>query len=206
EARANLARCREITAAGGDWRGVGGLVSLSEAAIAAAEQKFIDADRHFADALQVIRRYAIRWIEGPALCDWGRALAGAGLRDRALEKFDQAIELYRRVGAGRPWIDRAEAATAKLGSDRSEGARLGSPLIEAQFRKEGDYWIVGYRDRRHKLKPAKGFVYLVQLLRSPHQEIHALALTGAGSASGDSSELLDSQARTDYRRQISELR
>src|SRR5262249_11882721 len=96
EARANLARCREIMAAGEDWRGVVGFVSLSEAAIAAAEQKWDDADRHFADALRVIHRYAIRWIEGPALCDWGRALSSAGQRDRALEKFDEAIEFYRR--------------------------------------------------------------------------------------------------------------
>jgi tetratricopeptide (TPR) repeat protein len=206
EARDNLARCREIMAAGEDWRGVIGLVGLSEAAIAAAEHRFNDADSHFADALQVIRRYAVRWIEGPAVCDWGRALAGAGQRDRALEKFDQAIEFYRRVGAGQPWIDRAEVDRAKVGSDKSEGARPGQPLAEAQFRKEGDYWIVGCGDRHHKLKPAKGFVYLAQLLRSPHQEIHALVLTGAGSASGDSSEVLDSQARANYRRQISELR
>jgi hypothetical protein len=206
EARDNLARCREIMAAGEDWRGVAGLVGLSEAMIAAAEHRFDDADRYFADALQVIRRYAIRWIEGSALCDWGRALARAGQPDRALEKFDQAIELYRLVGAGQPWIDRAETDRAKVGSDKSEAARLGQPLREAQFRKEGDYWIVGYGDRRHKLKTAKGFVYLVQLLRSPHQEIHSLALTGAGSASGDSSEVLDSQARANYRRQISDLR
>ena len=124
-------------AAGEDWRGVVGLVSLSEAALAAAEQRFEDADRHFAEALRVIRRYAIRWIEGAALCDWGRALSMGGRPDRALEEFDEAIELYRRVGAGQPWIDRAEAGRATVGSNKSAAAGLGQTSVEARFRKEG---------------------------------------------------------------------
>ena len=60
-------------------------------------------------AIEIIRRYSMRTHEGPALCDWGRALLAAGHHDRALEKFDEAIELYRRVGAGQPWIDRVLA-------------------------------------------------------------------------------------------------
>jgi hypothetical protein len=126
--------------------------------------------------LQIVRRYAIRWIEGPALCDWGRALATAGYRERALDKFDEAIELYRRVGAGHPWIDRADADRDRVTSNQSEAARPGQTTIKAQFRKEGAQWIVGHGDLRQKLKAAKGFDYLAQLLRSPHQEIHALAL------------------------------
>ena len=109
EARSELARCREIMAAGEDWRGLTGLVEWSEAAIAVAEKGFDDADRHFALAIEIIRRYSMRTHEGPALCDWGRALLAAGHRDRAREKFDEAIELFRRVGAGQPWIDRVLA-------------------------------------------------------------------------------------------------
>lgn len=93
-------------AAGEDWRGLAWLVEWSEAAIAVAEKRLDDADHHFAVAIEIIRRYSMRSYEGPALCDRGRALLAAGHRDRALEKFDEAIELYRRVGAGQPWIDR----------------------------------------------------------------------------------------------------
>ena len=109
EARSELGRCREIMAAGEDWRGLAGLVEWSEAAIAVAEKRFDDADRHFASAIEIIRRCSMRTHEGPALCDWGRELIAAGHRDRAREKFDEAIELYRRVGAGQPWIDRVLA-------------------------------------------------------------------------------------------------
>jgi tetratricopeptide (TPR) repeat protein len=109
EAKSELGRCREIMAEGEDWRGLAGLVEWSEAAIAAAEQRFEDADHHFAAAIEIIRRYSMRTHEGPALSEWGRALLAADHRDRALEKFDEALELYRRVGAGQPWIDRVLA-------------------------------------------------------------------------------------------------
>jgi tetratricopeptide (TPR) repeat protein len=113
DARATLARCREILAAGEDWRGLAGMVEWSEAALAVAEKRLADADRHFAIALEIMRRYSMRLWEGPALRDWARALLAAGQRERALEKFDEAIELYRRVGAGQPWIDRIVADKQK---------------------------------------------------------------------------------------------
>jgi class 3 adenylate cyclase len=109
EARSELGRCREIMAAGEDWRGLAGLVEWSEAAIAVAEKRFDDADHYFAGAIEIIRRYSMRNHEGPALCEWGRALHASGDCDRALVKFDEALELYRRVGAGQWWIDRVLA-------------------------------------------------------------------------------------------------
>ena len=115
EAKSELGRCREIMAEGEDWRGLAGSVEWSEAAIAVAEQRFEDADHHFAAAIEIIRRYLMRTHEGPALCDWGRALLAAGHRERALEKFDEALELYRRVGAGQPWIDRVLADKQDVG-------------------------------------------------------------------------------------------
>jgi tetratricopeptide (TPR) repeat protein len=92
------------------------MLEWSEAALAVAEKRLADANRHFASALEIIRRYSMRWQEGPALRDWGRALLATGQRERALGKFDEAIELYRSVGAGQPWIDRmlADKQAAEL--------------------------------------------------------------------------------------------
>src|SRR5262249_24288481 len=203
-----LTRCRQIMAAGEDWRGVVGLISLSEAAVAAAEQRFDDADCNFADALQIIQQYAVRWIEGPAFCDWGRALGAAGHRDRALEKFDEAIKLYRRVGAGQPWIDRAEVERAKVGLNKSDTARLVQTSVEALFRKEQDFWTIRYGEKLLRLKNSKGLGYIVQLLRYPEREIHALVLTVGAEMNGPggADEILDATARSDYRRRIGELR
>jgi tetratricopeptide (TPR) repeat protein len=208
EARANLARCRGIMASGEDWRGLVGDVGLAEAALAAAEARFDDADRNFADALKVIRRYAMAWSEGPALCDWGRTLAMAGQRGRALEKFDEAIEFYRRIGAGQPWIDRAEADRAKVGSKKSDVAKLSQTPVEAQFRKEQDFWTIRYGEKLLRLKNSKGLGYVAQLLRYPGREIHALVLSGGGEMNGPggAGEMLDSTARSDYRHRIGELR
>jgi class 3 adenylate cyclase/tetratricopeptide (TPR) repeat protein len=120
EARTQIARCREIMAAGEDWRGLAGSVEWADAALAMAEKRLADADQHFAGTLEIFRRYSIRWAEGLALRDWGRALRAAGRRESAIEKFDEAIELYRRIGAGQPWIDRLLSDKRAAGKSTTE--------------------------------------------------------------------------------------
>jgi hypothetical protein len=104
------------------------------------------------------------------------------------------------------------------------------------FRKEGEYWTVGYGNRAFRLKDTKGFVYLAHLLRHPATEFHVLDLAGgiAGQRDddetsqaayglprgdedlekagihtgslGDAGEMLDDQAKVAYRRRLSDLR
>jgi tetratricopeptide (TPR) repeat protein len=104
------------------------------------------------------------------------------------------------------------------------------------FRKEGEYWTVGYSANPFRLKDTKGLGYLAHLLRHPAIEFHVLDLFG-GIASqrdedesnhsvqglprgdenlemagiqitrlGDAGEMLDDQAKFAYRRRVSELR
>jgi tetratricopeptide (TPR) repeat protein len=104
------------------------------------------------------------------------------------------------------------------------------------FRKEGEYWTVGYGGNTFRLKDTKGLGYIVHLLRHPTVEFHVLDLFG-GIASqrdedesnhsvrelprgaedlekagihitglGDAGEMLDDQAKVAYRRRLSELR
>ena len=103
------------------------------------------------------------------------------------------------------------------------------------FRKEGEYWTVGYGGNAFRLKDTKGLGYIVHLLRHPTVEFHVLDLFG-GIASqrdddesnhslqglprgaedldqagiqitglGDAGEMLD-EAKVAYRRRPSELR
>ncbi len=104
------------------------------------------------------------------------------------------------------------------------------------FRKEGEYWTVGLGGSVFRLKDVKGLAYVAHLLRHPETEFHALDLVGgiasrggddediaqiqalprgdeelakAGidiGSLGDAGELLDDQAKADYRRRLSELR
>ena len=104
---------------------------------------------------------------------------------------------------------------------------------QALFRKEGEYWTLGYAGQFYRLKDTQGFAHLAQLLRSPGTEFHALDLvrgsapgaTAGGDAGapvpstgpdreaglhvgnlGDAGEWLDEQAKTAYRRRLAELR
>src|SRR6266851_1017040 len=104
------------------------------------------------------------------------------------------------------------------------------------FRKEGEYWTVGYGGNSFRLKDTKGLGYIAHLLRHPGVEFHVLDLAGgiAGQRDddetvqseqglprgdqdlekagihigslGDAGEMLDEQAKVAYRRRLSELR
>ncbi len=104
------------------------------------------------------------------------------------------------------------------------------------FRKEGEYWTVGYGGKSFRLKSTRGLCYLAHLLRHPGVEFHVLDLFG-GIASqcdedqtnhsveglprraedlekegihiasmGDAGEMLDERAKVAYRHRLSELR
>ncbi len=94
---------------------------------------------------------------------------------------------------------------------------MAPPPAQAVFRKEGEYWTVGWKDRPLRLKDSKGFSYLAHLLRHPTTEFHALdlvdGLTGhredddaRADRGGDAGELLDDRAKATYRRRLEELR
>ncbi len=109
----------------------------------------------------------------------------------------------------------------------------GSPSpINGTFQKEGEYWTVGYGNTAFRLKDTKGFAYLAHLLRHPGTEFHVLDLVGGMAAGGgdepklrmprgddelqkaginitglgDAGEMLDEQAKSAYRRRLSDLR
>jgi tetratricopeptide (TPR) repeat protein len=231
-AERDLVRCREIMAAGEDWRGLTGTVLLAEAVLAAAQGKFKGADTHFEKATEIFRRYQVPFEEADALYYWGRTLHGSGDHARANEKLDAAIAIYNRCGAGERWIDRIEAARAPtspilpLPSESTEQSTLAR--IEAVFRREGDYWTVEYDGKTSRLKDAKGFHYLAHLLAHPGEEIRALdlvALIGGAPAEpvetanatdvarshtvasdlGHAGEVLDARAKSAYKQRLTEL-
>jgi hypothetical protein len=113
EARTELALCRDIVAAGEDWRGTLGIVEHAEGVVAAVEGRIGDADMHFERSIEISRRYRVPWNEADAFDDWGRALLHAGDVDRGVGKLDAAIDIYRRIGAGQPFVDRVLAARPK---------------------------------------------------------------------------------------------
>jgi class 3 adenylate cyclase len=122
EGRDHLARCQEIMAAGADWRGRAGSIALAEAALLAAEGNVAGAVPCFEGAIEIFRQYTLPWEEADALQRWGRALLDAGEpHANAIARFDAAIAIYRRIGAGARWLERV--ISDKL---RAQGTPSGS--------------------------------------------------------------------------------
>jgi hypothetical protein len=124
-------------------------------------------------------------------------------------------------------------ARETVGAARASSVPNSGAPAPALFRKEGEYWTLGYAGHRCRVKDRQGLAYLAQLLPSPGREFHALALvrssapgplagrdaeaTGASTGQvrdadlhvgnlGDAGEWLDAQAKASYRHRLAELR
>jgi tetratricopeptide (TPR) repeat protein len=225
EARAQIERCREIVGAGEDWRGLAGYVARADAVGAAADGRFDDANAQFEKAIATFERYTLPWQEAETLLYWGRASNAAG-DSRANDRFDTAIEIYHRHGGGQRWIDRVEKARIELRERAASEFDQRPSDDECLFRREGEFWTVAYRGATCRLRDMKGLGYIAHLIAHPGERIHVLDLFaqvgGSGAATmptadleaenlqvvsdlGDASEVVDSRARAEYRRRLSEL-
>jgi tetratricopeptide (TPR) repeat protein len=224
EAIPHLERCREIVAAGENWRGHAGHLARAEAVVAASDGNHQEAEKQFGMAIEVYRQYALPWEEAEALLYWGRALHAID-DARANEKFGAAIELYKRSGGSQCWIDRVEAARIELpAAPRSK--QLPSD-DECLFHREGEYWTVVWHGKTSRLKDAKGLRYIAYLLAHPGDQIHvhdlitvveggAVDTQSHATAHSDGLEIvrdvgardsaLDSRARSEYGARLRELR
>ena len=54
-------------------------------------------------------RYPMPWSEAECLHLYGRALLSTNERAGAMEQLDRALAIYRRIGAGAPWLERVLA-------------------------------------------------------------------------------------------------
>jgi len=122
-----------------------------------------------------------------------------------------------------------------LGEDGAtwEGEQMDSPpeaALAAErsvFRREGEYWTLGYAGEVLRLKDVKGLRCLAHLLRHPAQEFHALDLALVATDAevpdavavpredaesmqvpegGSAGPILDAQAKAAYRARVGELR
>jgi hypothetical protein len=115
-------------------------------------------------------------------------------------------------------------------------SRVSVPAHRGVFAKEGEFWKIAYEGDSFALKHSKGLAYLAQLLKFPGTEFHVLDLVGIGAGSdasdfsarmrsslphdadalassgihlgglGDGGEMLDEEAKAQYRRRLTELR
>jgi hypothetical protein len=126
-----------------------------------------------------------------------RAAALLGDPDTAARLRTRALSTYERLGA--QWWRTRLTSTATPPSDETPGRMHFHPAA-------GGLWLVG-RDAV-PIKALRGFGYLRELLRRPHQPIAALDLVGAGTGVAVESglgDILDHQALKAYRRRLRDL-
>ncbi len=160
-------------------------------------------------------------VDGIAACCWAPvdlelariALARHRVADARDHLADARLSIER---ADAPLLLRDVMALEDRCADL-EGEPLETPwdqrrLTANEFRREGQFWTLTYRDRTIRMKDAKGLRDLAQLLTRPDHEVHVLDLIGAPGSSrdalgrtGDLGELLDARARAEYRRRVAEL-
>jgi len=117
----HLTVCHRIMSAGEDWRGNAGAVARAEAVLAAGEHRPDEAQAKFAQSLALFRRYRIPIDEVITLIEWGCSLREIGNKDDALTKFDAALGICRRIGAGASWVHRLSAERASVEPKRVTG-------------------------------------------------------------------------------------
>ncbi len=220
-ADAHMKALRDILVQGEDWLGRAGLIERAEGRLAAAQNRPFAP--HFEKAVAIFKRYSLPLEEAEALSSWGSALLSTGERAEAEAKFDAAIAIYHRCGAGQRWIDRVEA-------QRHSGpsASLAPSHQASSFKRDGDFWTVTHNGKTLRLRNIKGLGYIAHLLGRPGERINVVemvraiegdadgASSDAGPAArdglairkdlGDAGEALDPQARDEYRRRRAELR
>ncbi len=185
-----------------------------------------DAEAHFVAARRMHEAMGARPWLAFTLRDHATMLLRRD-RPRALALLDEARVLAAALGLGDGFADLSAAAR--------EPAIVGEAMPTRDrgvCRREGDYWLLEFRGVGSRLRDAKGLRILAHLLRNPGREFHAAALVAAADGRhddaaargldvfddeqlarlgmhagglGDAGELLDPQARGDYRRRLAEI-
>jgi hypothetical protein len=191
-------------------------------------------ERHFEVAIELNTRIRGRIWVAHTQHDHARMLVvrdRPGDRARAAALASAAFETARAAGM-KPLEARLLDLCATLGIAREDdlvpSVEGGSTERPAVFRQEGEYWTIAYERKQIRLKDAKGLQYIARLLRHEGEELHAADLAAEADAAGPPSsaegapgpdregsavavglgnagEVLDPQARAEYKQRLGDL-
>jgi len=112
ESRDHIAHCRAIMARGEDWGRRAARVDLAAGVLAARDGRMAEADDALRRAGAAFAERCLPWDEAETLIRWGQVALGAGTPGAAAQKFAQASAIYKRMAAGRPWMERLDTMAA----------------------------------------------------------------------------------------------
>jgi hypothetical protein len=201
--------------------------------LATVSSRWAEAGDHFEAAIAAHERLRAGPILARTRYQYARMLLArgqAGDRRRTLGLLDRALAAASSLGmvAVAEEVRTLQAAQA-VGTSQGLTTTAATPEVAGNvFRREGEYWTVGYEGSVVRLKDAKGLRHLARLLTQPGREFHATDLEAAdGQAArsgspasrdrveggglevradlGDAGELLDATAKAAYRTRLDEL-
>lgn len=112
EAETHARAARAIVDRGEDWGSRAARLIVAEAVLAAASGKVDEAKSAFTAARTWLNTTELAWDEADLCCCWARCFARSGEMPRARAMVRAAEDIYRRIGAGAPWLRRARASVA----------------------------------------------------------------------------------------------
>jgi tetratricopeptide (TPR) repeat protein len=185
-----------------------------------------EAHDHFAVALGCCERLGARAIRPRILYEQARTLLARGEGNDLRHARDVAREAARLASdMDMPGV---QARIALLCSDLDQAVEPPLPQTqpsagEIMFRREGEFWTIGYGGSVFRLRDVKGLRYIALLASAPGRELHALELVQAverrfGDAPplaaatelsvgwpGGAEAVLDRRAKDAYGRRLQEL-
>jgi tetratricopeptide (TPR) repeat protein len=182
--------------------------------------KVDEAEHHFEDAIAMNERMgAWPWV---AHCQHDLAglllsRGGPGNRDRAMSRLGEALARAEELGM----VVLEEKIRPLLVDETEPPSDPAGPVMAGVFRREGEYWSVVFDGHAVRIRDSKGMRHLARLLTAPGREFHVLDMVrmeeglservdlsdpeAVADGLGDAGEILDTQAKADYRRRIVEL-
>lgn len=205
-------------------------VSRSLGLVAMTIGDVAEAERHFETALATYRRLGAVARAAHVQVDLAEALLASGdeaRRQRALKLLAEVARTATEIGMHGLERRIADRASAPGKGGPSPGATDEMTLATYVFRREGEYWSVGYLgSTTMRFRDSRGMQQIAFLLARPGEEVSAFDLVASDdpgdgarplggavprehdlrSHLGDAGEVLDARSRRLYRDRIRDLR
>lgn len=210
EAAAELSRVARVFQS----RALAAAAALANGRVALAEGEASTARRELDSAVRAWSDIRAPYETAVARLVLADALRLAGNEPAAQLELRAARSTLERIGAAARLA--LDAKTTEHPPPASAKPARAVGKAENVFRREGDYWCVGFEGRTARLRDSKGLHYIAHLLAEPGKELHVVDLVAIESGDAEQvgramrSELdlgapLDAKAKQAYRRRLAEI-
>ena len=172
-----------------------------------------EAREHYEHAIEMSRRTGGRPVHALIACEYAEMLSQSDEpvdRVHARELTEEARATANELGM-RALKAEADALHVQLQGAAEEHSPPPANTNNLTMSQVGDSWSIRYGSVEFHLKDMRGVRLLAALVAEPGREFHVLDLSHGGKAPteavdrGDAGQLLDDEARSQYRARVSEL-